>query len=44
MAQANSCLGRVLVATITSLALGVSMQDDEWVKKLTDGRRVKFTY
>jgi hypothetical protein len=20
------------------------MQDDEWVKKLTDGRRVKFTY
>ena len=20
------------------------MQDDEWIKKLTDGRRVKFTY
>jgi hypothetical protein len=20
------------------------MQNDEWVKKLTDGRRVKFTY
>jgi hypothetical protein len=43
-AEGNSRLGRVIVATITSLALGFSMQDDEWIKKLTDGRRVKFTY
>jgi hypothetical protein len=43
-AEGNSRLGRVIVATITSLALGFSMQDDEWIKKLTDGRRVEFTY